>query len=125
STRMTYPRNAHIEREAKGKRMSLQLLPSRQAQIFKLAKERGRVLVEELATYFAVTPQTIRKDLNELCDRRLLTRTHGGALFPTGSANLEYDERRAIAAEEKKAIGAAAARLIPDRASLFINIGTT
>lgn len=125
SKRMTYPRNAHIEREAKGKRMSLQLLPSRQAQIFKLAKERGRVLVEELATYFAVTPQTIRKDLNELCDRRLLTRTHGGALFPTGSANLEYDERRAIAAEEKKAIGAAAARLIPDRASLFINIGTT
>ena len=29
---------------------------------------------EPLAEQFAVTPQTIRKDLNELCDKRLLTR---------------------------------------------------
>lgn len=105
--------------------MSLQFLPDRQAQIVKLARARGRVLVEELAAHFAVSPQTIRKDLKELCDCRLLTRTHGGALFPTGIANLEYEERRTMAAEEKKAIGMAAARLIPDRASLFINIGTT
>jgi len=33
--------------------------------------------------------------------------------------------RRKIAADEKEAIGKAAARLIPDSASLFINIGTT
>jgi DeoR family glycerol-3-phosphate regulon repressor len=72
-----------------------------------------------------VTPQTIRKDLNELCDRRILTRTHGGALFASGIENLEYEERRTLMAAEKDAIGRAAAGLIPDRASLFINIGTT
>jgi DeoR family transcriptional regulator, glycerol-3-phosphate regulon repressor len=105
--------------------MTVTFLPARQAQIVALAKAQGRVLVEELAAHFAVSPQTIRKDLNELCDRRILTRTHGGALFASGAANLEYEQRRTIAAAEKQAIGAAAARMIPNRASLFINIGTT
>jgi DeoR family glycerol-3-phosphate regulon repressor len=100
-------------------------LSPRQTRIVALAKERGRVLVEDLALDFAVSPQTIRKDLNDLCGQRLLTRIHGGALHPSGSENLEYEARRRIAATEKEAIGQAAARIIPDRASLFINIGTT
>jgi DeoR family glycerol-3-phosphate regulon repressor len=100
-------------------------LSPRQTRIVALAKERGRVLVEDLALDFAVSPQTIRTDLNDLCGQRLLTRIHGGALHPSGSENLEYEARRRIAAAEKEAIGQAAARIIPDRASLFINIGTT
>lgn len=100
-------------------------LPPRHAEIVQLAKDSGRVLVEELAARFEVTPQTIRKDLNELCERRLLTRIHGGALFPSGIENMQYEARRKIAADEKEAIGRAAARVIPDNASLFINIGTT
>ena len=100
-------------------------LSPRHAEILQMAKEKGRVLVDDLAVHFGVTPQTIRKDLNDLCDQRLLSRIHGGALFPSGIANLEYEARRKIAAAEKEAIGQAAARIIPDNASLFINIGTT
>ncbi len=72
-----------------------------------------------------MTPQTIRKDLNDLCDRRLLSRVHGGAIVTMGVRNLTYEARRFVAAEEKKAIGRAAAALIPSGSSLFINIGTT
>lgn len=100
-------------------------LPPRQDEIIRIAKENGRVLVEDLAVRFDVTPQTIRRDLNELCDQRLLTRIHGGALFSSGVENVEYEARRRIAADEKEAIGAAAAGLVPNGASLFINIGTT
>ena len=100
-------------------------LPERSAKIVDLARENGRVLVDDLAARFGVTPQTIRKDLNDLCDRRLLTRIHGGALFPSGIENVEYEARRRIASVEKTAIGRAAAAMIPDGASLFINIGTT
>lgn len=100
-------------------------LSLRHTEIMQLAKDHGRVLVDDLANHFHVTPQTIRKDLNDLCDERLLTRIHGGALFPSGIENLEYEARRQIASEEKEAIGAAAAKMIPDSASLFINIGTT
>lgn len=101
------------------------LLTSRQEEIVALAKTAGRVSVEDLAARFSVTPQTIRKDLNDLCDARALTRIHGGAIFPTGNENVEYEARRAIASAEKQEIGRAAASLIPDNSSLFINIGTT
>lgn len=101
------------------------MFSARQAEIMALAKEQGRVLVDELAARFAVTPQTIRKDLNDLCDARALNRIHGGAVFPSGNENVKYEARRSMAATEKQAIGHAAADLIPDNSSLFINIGTT
>ncbi|KRA96745.1 DeoR family transcriptional regulator [Devosia sp. Root685] len=97
----------------------------RQAQIVELARKKGGVTVEQLVEAFDVTPQTIRKDLNLLCDRGALKRTHGGAMHPSGVENVEYEARRQIATDEKQAIGRAAAALIPNNASLFINIGTT
>ncbi|WP_417434304.1 DeoR/GlpR family DNA-binding transcription regulator [Hoeflea sp.] len=100
-------------------------LAPRHSEIVELAKTEGRVLVDDLASRFDVTPQTIRKDLNDLCERQLLTRIHGGAVIPSSTQNMEYAQRGKIAAAEKQAIGIAAAELIPDNASLFINIGTT
>jgi DeoR family glycerol-3-phosphate regulon repressor len=99
--------------------------PTRQTAILEIAKQRGRVLVDELATQFGVTPQTIRKDLNDLCDRKLMARTHGGAILASGIENVGYEARSQIAAREKAAIGQAVAALVPNEASLFINIGTT
>ncbi len=103
----------------------LMYLAPRHSEIVELAKTEGRVLVDDLASRFEVTPQTIRKDLNDLCERQLLTRIHGGAVIPSSTQNMEYAQRGKIAATEKQAIGIAAAALIPDNASLFINIGTT
>ncbi|MEX2319373.1 MAG: DeoR/GlpR family DNA-binding transcription regulator [Bauldia sp.] len=97
----------------------------RQQQILEMARSAGRVTVDDLAARFEVTPQTIRKDLNELCDQRLLSRIHGGAVISSGVENVGYEARRFIAQEEKRAIGAAAAAIIPNNTSLFINIGTT
>lgn len=102
----------------------MQLTPRHNA-ILELARRQGQVLVDDLATAFEVTPQTVRKDLNDLCRARLLRRIHGGALYPSGVENMEYEARRRIAAVEKESIGRAAAEIIPDGASLFINIGTT
>ncbi len=100
------------------------LIP-RHDKIMEIARTEERVAVEDLAERFNVTPQTIRKDLNELCERKLLNRIHGGAILPSGTVNVQYERRRQIAADEKNTIGIAAAELIPDNSSLFINIGTT
>lgn len=97
----------------------------RQREILDLARTAGRVSVDDLAARFDVTPQTIRKDLNDLCDLRLLNRVHGGAIIASGVENVGYEARRFIAQDEKRLIGMAAARSIPDNSSLFINIGTT
>lgn len=97
----------------------------RQQEIVRLARDSGRVHVEGLAERFNVTPQTIRKDLNDLCERGVLQRYHGGAVISSGVANFGYEARRQLATEGKRLIGAKAAFLIPDNSSILINIGTT
>ncbi|MGH8161959.1 MAG: DeoR/GlpR family DNA-binding transcription regulator [Gammaproteobacteria bacterium] len=97
----------------------------RQSEILALARDHGRVSTEDLAARFVVTPQTIRRDLNELCETRTLTRVHGGAIFASGVENLAYEARKLVADAAKRQIGQAAAQQIPDNSSLFINIGTT
>lgn len=49
----------------------------RHEAIVERAKLKGRVLVEELVAHFGVTPQTIRKDLTDICATGKLTRIHG------------------------------------------------
>ncbi len=97
----------------------------RQLEILQLAGGQGRVVVEELAARFQVTPQTIRRDLNQLCAARRLARIHGGAMLPSGIENVGYGARQTLAAAEKQRIARLCARHIPNDCSLFINIGTT
>lgn len=100
-------------------------LGSRQKDIMEYARTQGEVLVEPLAEVFQVTPQTIRRDLKQLCDMRLLQRVHGGAILHDGVSNMGYEARRRLMVNEKNLIAAHAAKLIPDDSSIFINIGTT
>ncbi|WP_136799163.1 MULTISPECIES: DeoR/GlpR family DNA-binding transcription regulator [Desulfosediminicola] len=103
----------------------MEYLSTRQNEILAIAREHGRVDVEELSRSFGVSPQTIRKDLNELCEKQLLQRVHGGAIVGSGIENVSYEARRLLAPSSKKAIGAKAAQIIPDNSSMLINIGTT
>lgn len=97
----------------------------RDQEILDLVKQTGEVSVEALVERLEVTPQTIRKDLNKLCLQRMLTRTHGGARLAFSIENMSYEARRVLSASQKRAIGQAVATIIPDNASLFVNIGTT
>ena len=101
------------------------LLSRRQQDITALLRESGRLAVEDLAVRVAVTPQTIRRDLNELAEARVISRVHGGAIIASGVENLAYEARKQVAQRAKRLIGEAAAALIPDNTSLFINLGTT
>jgi DeoR family glycerol-3-phosphate regulon repressor len=98
---------------------------SRQQQIIELVRKRGFMSIEALAEHFSVTPQTIRRDINQLCESELLQRYHGGAGLPSSVQNIAYQARQVHCLEEKRRIAEAVARHIPDDASLFINIGTT
>lgn len=100
-------------------------LQPRQVDILEIAQRDGRVEVDHLSAHFGVTPQTIRKDLNELCDMEKLQRVHGGAMFPSSTVNLAYQSRRDLASDGKTRIAQAVAAMIPDNASVILNIGTT
>ena len=47
-------------------------LSRRQTEIIALLRETGRVAVEDLAARFDVSPQTIRRDLNDMSDARVI-----------------------------------------------------
>ena len=77
----------------------------RSPEIIKLANQQSIVRVEELAEYFNVSLQTIRKDLNKLCSDGQLERVHGGAIIPSHIENIEYEQRKKINLLGKQAIG--------------------
>jgi DeoR family glycerol-3-phosphate regulon repressor len=97
----------------------------RQPQILDIARSEGRVVVDDLAARLGVTVQTIRKDLSDLADAGKLDRVHGGAVLPSGTINIAYEQRRVLQGAAKTAIARACAADIPDAASVFLNIGTT
>ena len=100
-------------------------LNKRQQDIVNLARRDGFVTVEVLADSFSVTQQTIRRDLSFLSDNLYIERTHGGAFFQSGVSNVGHVSRQAIAQKEKAAIALKVSSLIPDNASVVLNIGTT
>ena len=97
----------------------------RHAEILKLVQHKGFVSIDELVTHFQVTPQTIRRDLNQLADEKKLLRHHGGAGGESSTENVSYQSRKIMNLEAKERIARELVKLIPDGASLFINIGTT
>ena len=98
----------------------------RHERIVELIRGRGFLTTDELVSIFQVTPQTIRRDLNELDRKGLISRHHGGAGEPTSSTvNTAYSERQGMLRTEKSRMAEVLAQRIPDGASLFINIGTS
>jgi len=78
-----------------------------------------------LVEHFGVTPQTIRRDLTELSDTGELDRVHGGAILPSTTVNIAYNERRILNQPSKVDIARACAAMIPNDCAIFLNIGTT
>ena len=102
-----------------------QPIASRRERILALVRGTGYLSIDALAERLKVTPQTIRRDLNELADAGRLSRHHGGASMPSSIGNLDYDTRQAEFAAQKAAIAATVAAAIPDRSSIFLTLGTT
>ncbi|PAU80470.1 DeoR/GlpR family transcriptional regulator [Halovibrio salipaludis] len=97
----------------------------RQELIMELIRKNGFVTTEQLVEQFNVTPQTIRRDLNELAKKNTLRRHHGGAGIDSSTVNTSYQTRKILDLEAKERIAEALVELIPDNSSIFINIGTT
>lgn len=93
--------------------------------IIELVKQQGYVSTEELVEQFSVSPQTIRRDLNDLADQNKILRHHGGAALPSSSVNTSWHDRKSTLTAEKERIARKVAEQIPNGATLFIDIGTT
>ncbi|MBX3010533.1 MAG: DeoR/GlpR transcriptional regulator [Caldilineaceae bacterium] len=98
----------------------------RRQEILLLLEQKSRVTVDHLATYFGVSRSSIRRDLSQLHENGLLTRTYGGAVVLNGvNGEAPFSERQVVNFAEKDRIGKAAAQLIAEDETIFIDGGTT
>lgn len=98
----------------------------RQDHILELVEQQGFISIDELVEALQVTPQTIRRDLNQMAERNIISRHHGGAgPLESSTENTSYSTRVRYGSKAKERIATRLVQDIPDGASIFINIGTT
>lgn len=104
---------------------------ARSEKILRHLQHEGSVEVEELCSLLDVSIATVRRDLQELENRGLLRRTHGGAIMvePLLYEGFRHDssfrEQMEQHADEKRRIAIAAADLIEDGDTIALTPGTT
>ncbi len=105
----------------------MNIIPAaRHSRIMELIRRDGLVTVEALSKKLDVSVITIRRDLTVLEEKGFLERTHGGAvLIHQIEREFNYSEKDRTNKEQKEAIGRAAALLVEDGDTLFINSGST
>lgn len=98
----------------------------RQQKISEMLKQRSSLKVNELSSLFNVSESTIRRDLKEMEEAGLLSRTHGGAVgFSVSNIEPTYKEKEASNQDEKVIIGEIAAQMIKDGDAIILDSGTT
>jgi len=98
----------------------------RQQRILELIQENGSCRVTKLSKLFEVSEPTIRQDLQDMENQKLLVRQHGGAClldFHSDSVTLALEERGHV--EEKKRIALCARKFIHNGESIILDSGST
>jgi DeoR family transcriptional regulator of aga operon len=102
------------------------LTEERRRSILELVNQEGRAMISDLSKRFGVSAVTVRGDVDSLCERNLLMRSHGGA-FPVD--RMVVDSPLAVKAtrhhDEKARIGKRAATLVEPGQTVLLDSGTT
>ncbi len=98
----------------------------RRNKLLSLIQENKSVLVQEMAVFFGVTEETIRRDLKDLENSGFILRTHGGAiLIDDSKAEATVEIRSGINIQGKDAIGREAAKLVKDGDTIILDASTS
>ncbi|GHV14104.1 DeoR family transcriptional regulator [Spirochaetia bacterium] len=103
-------------------------------RLISILRRRGTAIVQDLAEEMGVSDMTVRRDLNELADNRIVERSHGKATFIQNNPapifenienvyNLSYAS--GIMNKEKKRIAQFAATLVEPNDVVIIDNGST
>lgn len=102
------------------------LQKERMENIFVYIKQNKFATVEELAQKMEVSPMTIRRDLNFLCEQGQVERCHGGAQLPQNLiSEMDFNVKEAQHREEKMKIARKALSLVRENDTIYLDSGTT
>jgi DeoR/GlpR family transcriptional regulator of sugar metabolism len=115
-----------VDQEHRGNGDGRVMPAQRQLEISELFADSAVVRIDELASRFGVSRETIRRDLISLEGRGLLQRVHGGGVRPEiDSREPPFQERLALRAQQKTAMAKMAAQLIGEAGTIFLDLGTS
>lgn len=98
----------------------------RHRKIMALLHQQTSSSVTQLAQSLGVSEVTIRKDLTLLEQQQMLYRVHGSAILANPYIQDRHvNDKEKLFSDEKRAIGAYAARLVEPRDTILIASGTT
>ncbi len=101
-------------------------LEERRQEILGQVNQAGRASVIELSQVLGVSEVTIRADLQALADKKLLIRTHGGAIaIGDNRYDLALTMRRQQQMTQKQQIGEMGATMIADGDAVFFDSSST
>jgi DeoR family glycerol-3-phosphate regulon repressor len=101
------------------------ILSDRQRDILSLIETDGAQYIEKLAARYHLTTQTIRRDINALCDLGFARRFHGGVSVPVESRNTSVNSRAALNSAAKRRIAKHIASAIEPGSTVFMGVGST
>lgn len=101
------------------------LVEERRKRILEEVIAAGSVYVGDLAKKYAVTYETIRKDLTFLEQKGLLIKTHGGAMLKQGAIEYSFQARKKENNPFKRDIAKKALEFIPPNSALIIGTGSS
>ncbi|HEY4420607.1 MAG TPA: DeoR/GlpR family DNA-binding transcription regulator [Pseudonocardia sp.] len=102
------------------------LARQRQELILDAVRTTGGARVSELVERLGVSDMTVRRDIEVLATRGLVTRVHGGATAAGSSVDEPgFAAKSGLHTAAKQAIAAAAAALVEPGASVALSAGTT
>jgi DeoR family fructose operon transcriptional repressor len=102
------------------------LATERQDAEHSIIRDMRVVRVEDLCERIHASPATVRRDLTDLENRGLIRRVHGGAVSVESQLDEPlFDDKTSISVKEKRSIAEAAAALINDGDTIFLDGGST
>lgn len=96
----------------------------RKKEILEYLSEADYRSLKEISDKFNVSINTIRRDINELCEENLVTKFYGGVSL-SKKHDSSFKIRETSNAEEKNKIAKYAATLVKDNDLIFIDAGST
>jgi DeoR/GlpR family transcriptional regulator of sugar metabolism len=105
--------------------MRKMLAAERRNKLAQIIHDNGSVHIKEIADYFGVTSETIRKDLIILSNKGLVKKSHGGAIAINESFERPIDTRFTENQELKRKIAERALDLIGSNNVIIIDSGST
>ena len=97
----------------------------REQKIISTIESRGEMTVKELSEILDISVSTLRKQLSDMQDKKLIIRTYGGVMSVNQFPDETFDSKLHKNVSEKRRMATKARSLIPEGSSVSLGSGTS